>query len=245
MTLDWWTLGLQAVNVIILIWLLQHFFWRPVAAIISKRKKESETLISNLNAKSTALEATRVEMEKTRSGFAAERQAILDAAKAEAEKSRQASLKAAQAEIEALKTEAQLEIAKSTANAKKTGEQQALGLAVKIAARLAGRLQSSEVQAAFLNWLLDEITAMTPDVKSAMSGKNAVLDIACPAKLSAAEQAAIKAKVTAALGGNPGINFVVEPDLIAGLELRGPHFTLKNSWQADLAAIAGELNNDH
>ena len=244
MTLDWWTLGLQAVNVIILIWLLQHFFWRPVAAIISRRKKESETLISDLNAKSNALEATRVEMEKTRSGFAAERQAILDAAKAEAEKSTQASLKAAQAEIEAMKADARLESARKCGECEKAGEQQALELAVKIATRLAGRLQSSEIQAAFLNWLLAEITAMPPDVKLALSGKDVVLDIACPAKLSAAEQASIKTKVTAALGAKPGINFLVEPDLIAGLELRGPHFTLKNSWQADLAAIAGELNND-
>jgi F-type H+-transporting ATPase subunit b len=30
-TIDWWTLGLQAVNVLILIWLLGYFFWRPVA----------------------------------------------------------------------------------------------------------------------------------------------------------------------------------------------------------------------
>jgi len=29
MTIDWWTLGLQTVNVAILVWLLQRFFWRP------------------------------------------------------------------------------------------------------------------------------------------------------------------------------------------------------------------------
>ena len=34
MTIDWWTLGLQAVNVAVLIWLLGRFFWKPVAAMI-------------------------------------------------------------------------------------------------------------------------------------------------------------------------------------------------------------------
>jgi len=29
MTIDWWTLGIQTVNVVILIWLLERFFWRP------------------------------------------------------------------------------------------------------------------------------------------------------------------------------------------------------------------------
>ena len=35
MTIDWWTLGIQAVNVVILVWLLGRFFWRPVAAMIA------------------------------------------------------------------------------------------------------------------------------------------------------------------------------------------------------------------
>ena len=38
MTIDWWTLGIQTVNVVILVWLLGHFFWRPVAAMIEQRR---------------------------------------------------------------------------------------------------------------------------------------------------------------------------------------------------------------
>ena len=34
MSIDWVTLGLQAVNVAILIWILARFFWRPLAAMI-------------------------------------------------------------------------------------------------------------------------------------------------------------------------------------------------------------------
>ena len=34
MTIDWWTLGLQTVNVIALVWLLGRFFWRPLAGMI-------------------------------------------------------------------------------------------------------------------------------------------------------------------------------------------------------------------
>ena len=38
MSIDWWTLGFQTVNVIVLVWLLQRFFWRPVAAMIEQRR---------------------------------------------------------------------------------------------------------------------------------------------------------------------------------------------------------------
>ena len=40
MTIDWWTLGIQTVNVVILIWLLGRFFWRPVAAMIEQRRAD-------------------------------------------------------------------------------------------------------------------------------------------------------------------------------------------------------------
>ncbi len=38
MSIDWWTLGFQTVNVAILIWLLGHFFWKPVAAMIEAER---------------------------------------------------------------------------------------------------------------------------------------------------------------------------------------------------------------
>ncbi len=38
MTIDWWTLALQAANVLILVWLLARFFWKPVAGMIAERR---------------------------------------------------------------------------------------------------------------------------------------------------------------------------------------------------------------
>ena len=46
-----------------------------------------------------------------------------------------------------------------------------------------------------------------------------------------------KAALQDALGGAPDLEFKTDADLIAGLELHGPHLTLRNSWQADLAQV--------
>ena len=45
MTIDWWTLGIQTVNVVILIWLLERFFWRPVAAMIEQRRATAQRIL--------------------------------------------------------------------------------------------------------------------------------------------------------------------------------------------------------
>ena len=42
MTFDWWTLGLQTVNIVILVWLLQRFFWAPIAGMIAERRAASQ-----------------------------------------------------------------------------------------------------------------------------------------------------------------------------------------------------------
>ncbi|MFT6446330.1 MAG: F-type H+-transporting ATPase subunit b, partial [Sulfitobacter pontiacus] len=47
----------------------------------------------------------------------------------------------------------------------------------------------------------------------------------------------IKKEIQTALGGTTEIRFTTDPNLIAGLELRSPHFTLHNSWAADLIQV--------
>lgn len=38
--MDWWTLAFQAVNFLVLVWLLQHFLYQPVMEIMERRKSE-------------------------------------------------------------------------------------------------------------------------------------------------------------------------------------------------------------
>ena len=42
MTIDWWTLGLQTINVLILIWILARFLFRPVAKIIAAERAAAQ-----------------------------------------------------------------------------------------------------------------------------------------------------------------------------------------------------------
>jgi F-type H+-transporting ATPase subunit b len=60
---------------------------------------------------------------------------------------------------------------------------------------------------------------------------------------SAEDKAEIKKAIVAALGGEPKLEFVTDPDLLAGLELRSAHFVLHNSWRAELNAILKEMTD--
>ncbi|MGB7973009.1 MAG: ATPase, partial [Roseiarcus sp.] len=70
MTIDWWTLSFQAINVLILIWLLAHFFWRPVAAMISERRDAAQKTFADVEAKRAEAAAALADIARTRAGLA-------------------------------------------------------------------------------------------------------------------------------------------------------------------------------
>ena len=63
MQIDWWTLGLQAVNALVLIWLLAHFLFRPVVNAIGTRQKAAGQLLADAKA---AKEAQRASVTRRR-----------------------------------------------------------------------------------------------------------------------------------------------------------------------------------
>ena len=50
MRIDWWTLSLQTVNVLILIWILSRFLFRPVVAMIDERRAATAKVLSDAEA---------------------------------------------------------------------------------------------------------------------------------------------------------------------------------------------------
>ena len=180
MTIDWWTLGFQAVNVAILIWILAQFFWRPLSAMIEPRREAASRILAE--AAAAAAEAVRA-----RAGFAAEREAILAAARtaAEAESAtRRAEADRRAGEIEAA---ARAAMAAEREGAERAFAEPAARLALEIAGRLAGRLDASAVRAAFLDGLVAAIRAL-PDEERGDAASRADLQIvsAAPPKRSAA-----------------------------------------------------------
>jgi len=151
MTIDWWTLGIQTVNVVILIWLLERFFWRPVAAMIEQRRATAQRILDEAEGKRSQAIAALAEIEQTRAGFAREREVILAAAHEAAELARTARLDEAAKEAAALLAEAKTAMEKEKALADKAWSKRASHVAVEIAERLAARLDGPAVRASFLS----------------------------------------------------------------------------------------------
>ena len=241
MTIDFWGLGLQAINVIILLWLLSRVFWRPVAEAISRRQKVTQDMLDGAQSKQDTADQTLAEVTALRAGIATEREDMLAKATAEATTIAKLARKAADQEAEKRLAAAQQTIARDKAAAARSNVTNAVTLSVEIASRLLGRLDAPAIQDAFLILLLDAIAGMSPQDRAALTGTR--IDLVTATELSAEEKKKITIALHAALDDTPSFNFVIDPGIIAGMELRTAHFTLHNSWQADLDHIVKGLED--
>ncbi len=244
MTINWWTLGIQTVNIAVLVWLLGRFFWRPVAAIIEQRRATTQRTLADAAALRIQATTALAEIERTRASFGQEREAILAAARDAAEQARTARLQEAATDVAALVAASKQAAEKGQLAADAAWAERASQLAVEIAGRLLARLDGAAVRAAFLDWLLVEIRRLPDPARQAAAAEGVGLEAVSSTALDPADQARYRTLIGDAFGAHPQIAFTADPALIAGLELHGPDFTVSNSWRADLTKILTDIAHD-
>ncbi len=244
MTIDWWTLGFQTVNVGVLIWLLGRFFWRPVAAMIEQRRASAEQTLADAEARRAQADAALAEIAHTRAGFAGEREAILAAAREVAERETSARRDEAAKQAAAIEAAGRAAIESERQAAERAWAERAAHLAVEIAERLAARLGGEAVRAAFLDWLIEAIRALPEEKRQVAATDGGAIEAISATPIDPSEQERARKRIAEALGTEPSIAFTTDQSLIAGLELKGPHLVVSNSWRADLNRILADIAHD-
>jgi len=245
MHIDVWTLGLQAINVLVLVWLLARFLFRPVAAMVAQRRQVTEALLADAEAARAEAQAAAAEITHQREGLAAEVDGLRATAQQDAAADRATQMAQARAEAERVRADAEAALARERSQLQVALEARACTLAVDIARRLLDRLPSGAITTALAGMLADDLAALPQAERALLAAAPERLEVVTAAALDAQDQAAVMAVLTRALGTPPAPAFRVDPALLAGIELRGSHTRISNSWRSDLDRIAGELAAEH
>lgn len=241
MHIDWWTLALQTVNVVILIWILNRFLFKPVAAVVMARQAEANAILDDAAAKKAEAEADRAKAREENDRQAETRQKALADIAAEAATEKAARLAAVGADVGRLRATAEAEILDLKRHADEIALDRASRLAVDIAGKLLDRLPPDVRVSSFVDGLADAIAALPETTRSAMGQTGDDLTLKAPRALTDPELKAIRARLAEALGREVTMTVKIEPGLIAGLELETSHAQVSNSFRADLARVALEL----
>lgn len=244
MRIDWWTLGLQTVNVLVLLWILSRFLFRPVAAIVAARQAEAARLLDAAKAAKAAAETQRDAAAAEVARLAAGRGEALRLGQQEAEAHKAALLAAARAEAERVRAAAATEIADARTRETAAAGTRASVLAVEIAAKLLERLPDGARVTGFIDGLAAGLAKVPEASRTGLGRPDAPMRLKAARALTPEETASCQASLARALGHEVTFTVEVDPGLIAGLEIEAPHAVVRNSFRADLARITAELTRD-
>jgi F-type H+-transporting ATPase subunit b len=76
MLIDWFTVGAQIVNFLILVWLLKHFLYKPILDAIDAREKKIAAELADADTKRTEAEKERADFENKNKTFDQQRSAL-------------------------------------------------------------------------------------------------------------------------------------------------------------------------
>lgn len=240
MSIDWWTLGLQAINAIVLIWILARFLFRPVSKIIAERQAAAHSALDAAQAARAAAQADREAVKAEGAAMAAQRADLIAKAQAEAAQERQRLAKAAENEIAKTRAEAAEDIRKLRRQAQDALSTQAGELATDIARRLMERLPDAARIDGFIDGLADAVAEL-PEVTRTGLGVDGPLKLRAARAPNPEEEKALTAKLSAVLGRDVSVEITPDPTLIAGLELDAETAIVRNHLRADLDKIEAEV----
>lgn len=237
-----WNVALQFVNFLVLAWLLQHFLFKPVRAVIAKRQEA-------IDASMREAEARKAEAQRTIAEYGAKaaaveraadraRQQALDAAAEEARRLRDEALRQARADAE----QAKADVERQRADALRELEQRAADLARSIAERLL-RDAAPDLDAPFLWRLTASIDGLDATRKAALAKQLAErgVDVLSAHPLDASTRDRLEPWLNAIAGAPVGVSYAVDPALLAGVEVRLPTSVWRSNWRASLDRIRHEL----
>jgi F-type H+-transporting ATPase subunit b len=221
MLIDWFTVGAQVVNFLVLVWLMKRFLYKPILGAIDTREEriarelaagermqaEAAQEREEFERRKKALEDTREEfLETARDEAREERQKLLGLVRAEAEEERARQGEALKRERDCLLDE----IARRT-------REETFAIARKTLADLAGTGVDERASLVFAERLrgLDESSG-SDLIADATAGP---LRVRSAFELPDESRAVVRSALEEVLEGRADVHFETDPDLIGGIEV--------------------------
>jgi F-type H+-transporting ATPase subunit b len=223
MLIDWFTVGAQVLNFLILVWLLRHFLYKPILNAIDAREKRIAAELADADAKRTAAQKEHQEFQDKNKAFDEQRGALLAKATDEAKAERERILGEARKDADAMRTKQ--ENALRTDQERLGGEitrvagEEVLGIARKALADLATVSLEERVGEVFTRRLREMDGKAKEALGSAIRGSSEPALVRSAFDLPADQRAAIQNALNETFSSDVRVRFETARDLVCGIEM--------------------------
>jgi F-type H+-transporting ATPase subunit b len=223
MLIDWFTVGAQAINFIILVWLLKRFLYKPILDAVDAREKRVAAELADADAKRAEAKKERDEFQRKNEEFDSQRSELLSKASAEAKAERERLLGEARRAADALSAKRQETLRSDARNLSEAisrrTRQEVFAIARKALTDLATTSLEEQLVEVFRRRLRDMDDKAKAGLAEALKSEAAPAVVRSAFDLPAEQRTAIQNALNESFSANIHVRFDTVPDVISGIEL--------------------------
>jgi F-type H+-transporting ATPase subunit b len=223
MLIDWFTVGAQALNFIILVWLLKRFLYKPILNAVDAREKRIAAQLADADAKKAEAQKERDEFQHKSEEFDQQRAALLSKATDEANAERQRLLEDARKAADALSAKRQQALRRDADNLnqaiRRRTQQEVFAIARKALIDLATTSLEERIGEVFTRRLRAINGKAKEGLAEVLKTASEPALVRTAFDLPAAQRAAIQNALNETFSAEVHVRFETAPDLVSGVEL--------------------------
>ena len=223
MLIDWFTVIAQAVNFLILVWLLKRYLYQPILHAIDAREKRIAAQLWEAAEKQAEAQRQRDDFQRKNDEFEQQRAALLDKVADEAKAERKRLLDAVRNDSESLRARLQETLNNEQRNLDREitirTQREVFAIARKTLADLADAALEERMAETFISRLRGLDSEERSRMSLASNSSSRPIRVRSAFDLLPAQQAAIETAVREILAAENKIGFETAPDLVGGIEL--------------------------
>jgi F-type H+-transporting ATPase subunit b len=223
MPIDWFTVIAQAINFLILVWLLKRFLYKPILHAIDEREKGIAAQLAQAEAKTAEAQKERDDFQQKNETFDQQRAALVKKATDDAQAERQRLLDEARKDADLLRAKRQEALRDEQRNLSQEivrwTQKQVFAVSRKALADLAGTSLEERMGAVFVSRLRALTGAAKEQLAAALKASKHPARVGSAFDLPPAQRNAIESAVKEIFGAETQIQFETAPELVSGIEL--------------------------
>ena len=221
--IDWFTVGAQVLNFVVLVWLMKRFLYQPILRAIAAREQLIASQLATAAEQEAVAVAERADFAEKNRLFDEQRASLLEQVTAEVETERQRLLLSARQAADAIsnKRQAALRLAAGNLNQAIAGQvqQEVFAIAAKTLADLTDSSLEERLVAVFIARLKVLENPARQRLVAACTQGNQPAMLCSAMDLPRAQQMELQSALDACCGAPINLQFVTDAAQIAGLQL--------------------------
>ena len=223
MLIDWFTVVAQAINFLVLVWLLKRYLYRPILSAVDAREQRVAARLAEAEARERQAASAGEALERERVALAAAREERLAAAAREAAAERERLLEAARRDADAQRARLTEALALERENRLDALTTRLGAEVLAVAGQVLGELADEPIALRMAARCLERLRQLPPDereaLRAAMAHTDRPVHVRTAVELPEAMRHSYERALAELLPGAPRAHFEVARDLMAGVEL--------------------------